>query len=116
MKVDKFREIIQERNRISIETQDEWDYGIGQCCKQEIAILVEDLSSTLQFLKEECTAEEFMWISEITDELAETTHGKEIIDCYKTLIDKYPIESKKYNILNRLKFAEAALKEGDSNV
>ena len=52
MDVNKFREIIKQREN----TDNEWDYGIEQCCKQEIENLSEDIPSTIEFLKNECMA------------------------------------------------------------
>ncbi len=115
MNIDKFRKVIQERIRISTDTQDEWAYGIEQCWKQEIEILSEDVDSTIIFLKEECTDDEYSWISEVIDDLAEKTKRKELIQCYKSLMDKFPEECKKYNIIGSIEFAEAALEEGDSS-
>ena len=59
MDIIKFREVIRQRE----ETDDEWDYGIEQCWEQEIAILTEDIPTTIEYLKNECTAHEYSWIS-----------------------------------------------------
>jgi len=111
MNVEKFREIIKERIRISTETQDEWDYGIEQCWKQEVEILSEDISGTIEFLKNECTADEYSWISEVLEELAERTHSKELVDCYRSLMGKYPEECKTYYIEDIIKDILIGLQE-----
>ncbi|WP_216361344.1 hypothetical protein [Gardnerella vaginalis] len=46
---------------------DEYDYGVEMCNKEEIQILSEDIQSTIEYLKNDCTADEFVWISEIID-------------------------------------------------
>ena len=109
MNIDKFREVIQERDRISKECHDEWSFGIEQCWKREIEILSEDISTTIAFLKNDCTADEFSWISEIIDDLAERTQSRELIDVYKSLMNKFPEECKTYNISGSIQFAENAL-------
>ena len=109
MNIDKFREVIQERERISKECYDEWIFGIEQCWKQEIEILSEDISATITFLKNDCTADEFSWISEIIDDLAERTQSRELVDMYKSLMSKFPEECKIYNISGSIQFAENAL-------
>lgn len=109
MNIDKFREVIQERERISKECYDEWTFGIEQCWKQEIEILSEDISAAIAFLKDECTADEFSWISEIIDDLAERTQSRELVDVYKSLMSKFPEECKTYNISGSIEFAENAL-------
>jgi len=106
MNIDKFREVIKERIRISVETQDEWDYGIDQCLKQEVEILSEDIAGAIEFLKNECTADEYSWIGEILEELIEKTKSKELLDCYKSLIKKFPEECKTYYIEETIKNAE----------
>ena len=105
MDVIKFREVIRERSEMS----DEWLFGIEQCWKKEIEILSQDIPSTIVYLKNECTADEYTWISEIIDDLAESTQSKELIEVYKSLMIKYPDEYKKYSILSSIKFAESSL-------
>ena len=89
MDVVKFREVIRERSEMS----DEWSFGIEQCWKKEIEILSQDIPSTIEYLKNECTADE----------------NREIIGAYKNLMIKYPDEYKKHNISSSIKFAEDAL-------
>lgn len=98
MNIDSFREVIKERIRISEESQDEWAYGIEKCWEQEVGILTEDIPSTLLFLKNDCTADEFSWISEVIEDIAEQTNSREFVECYKSLMSKYPDECNKYNI------------------
>lgn len=111
MNIDKFRMVIQERNRISQECYDEWSFGIEQCWEQEIEILSEDISSTIYFLQNECTADEFSWISEIIDDLAEITQSRELVQVYKGLMVKFPDECKIYNISESIQFAENTLND-----
>lgn len=105
MDVVKFREVIRERSEMS----DEWSFGIEQCWKKEIEILSQDIPSTIEYLKNECTADEYGWISEIIDDLVESTQSKELVEVYKNLMIKYPDEYKKHNISSSIKFAEDAL-------
>ncbi|EGY58136.1 hypothetical protein [Lactobacillus iners] len=55
MDVQKIREVIRRRN----ETHDEYDYGVEMCDKEEIQILSEDIPSTINYLQNQCTADEF---------------------------------------------------------
>ena len=115
MNAERFREIIKERIRISEECNDEWDYGIEKCWKEEIDILSEDIPSSIVFLKNECTAEEYSWISEVIDDLAERTNSHELVRCYKELMTKYSEECKKYNIKGSIEYAEKILTEGKND-
>jgi hypothetical protein len=105
MDIIKFREIIKQRE----ETDDEWDYGVEQCWKREIEILSEDIQSTIEFLENECTAEEYVWISEVFDDIIEKKPSKELVACYKALIKKFPEECATYYIDGVVKDAEAIL-------
>lgn len=111
MNVEKFREVIKQREVID----DEWDYGIEQCWKQEIALLSEDIYSTIEFLKDSCTAEEYSWISEVLEEVVEMVPSKELVQCYKELMTKFPEEYSKYNIAGVIEGAEAILKWEDEH-
>ena len=105
MNIDKFRDVIKKRESCHYE----YDYGIEHCNKEEIAILTEDIPSSIKFLERDCTAEKYSWISEIIDDIAEQTGSREFVDCYKRLMKKFPEECQKYNIAGIIEYAEAAL-------
>lgn len=109
MNIQKFREILLERKRIAVECNDEWSAGIEKCWKQELDILGEDVTTTITFQLDECTAEEFSWISEVIDDLADKTQSQELVQAYKSLMSKYPEECERYNIAGVIQFAENAL-------
>ncbi|MBQ9278153.1 MAG: hypothetical protein IJ224_05915 [Lachnospiraceae bacterium] len=111
MKIEEFRKVIHER----ILCHDEWYQGIEKCWDKEIEILAEDIQSTIDFLNNDCTADEYSWISEIIDDLAEKTMSKELIDCYKNLMLKFPEECKKYNIAGSIEFAEDILNQEEED-
>lgn len=115
MDVQKFKEVIRRRK----ETHDEYDYGVEMCNKEEIQVLAEDIPSTIEYLKNDCTADEFVWISEIIDDLAEKTRNRELIECYKSLMGKFPEESKRYHVDFCIEcaedFLEDTVEDSDSN-
>ena len=115
MDVQKIREVIRRRN----ETHDEYDYGVEMCNKEEIQVLAEDIPSTIEYLKNDCTADEFVWISEIIDDLAEKTRNRELMECYKSLMGKFPEESKRYHVDFCIEcaedFLEDTVEDSDSN-
>lgn len=115
MDVQKFKEVIRRRK----ETHDEYDYGVEMCNKEEIKVLTEDIPSTIEYLKNDCTADEFVWISEIIDDLAEKTRNRELMECYKSLMGKFPEESKRYHVDFCIEcaedFLEDTVEDSDSN-
>ena len=111
MDINSFRRVIKQRE----ETDDEWDYGIEQCWKQEIEILSEDISSTIEFLKNECTSDEFSWISEVIDDIVDKNPSRELVECYKSLMIKFPEECEKYYIAGVVEICENILKWEEEN-
>ena len=112
MNIERFREIIRQREHISKISQDEWDDGIEECWKNEIAVLSEDVMGTVAFLKNECTASEYSWISEVITDLAEQTQNSELVEAFKALARKFPEEAKEYYIANDIQDAEKAIING----
>ncbi len=106
MDIQKLKDVILEREN----TNDEYDYGIEQCHKKMLDIISQDPEGTIAYLRNECTASEFSWLSEIFDEIAETTNSREIIDAFYFLLEKYPEESETYNIRAFVESAEQCLK------
>jgi len=109
MNIEKFREVIARRIYVEDISQGEWKDGIEECLQKEIEILTEDISSTIEFLKNECTADEYSWISEVIDDIAAKTQSRALVETYKSLMEKFPEECKEYNIAGSIQFAEEAL-------
>ncbi len=105
MDVQRFKKVIQKR----INTVDEYYVGVEECWKEEIEILSEDVPSTVAYLKNECTADEFAWICEIIDDLAVKTRSREIVEAYKNLGKKYPDMAKTFSFEFCASYAEEAL-------
>ena len=105
MDIQKLREAIIEREN----TDDEYDYGIEQCHQKMLSIIVQDPQGTVSYLRNECTANEFSWLSEIFDDIAIATNSRAIIEALYFLAEKYPDESKTYNIISFIESAEAIL-------
>ncbi len=116
MNIKKFREIIANRINIDVLSHGEWIDGIEDCWKKEIEILTEDVTSTMDFLENNCTADEYGWVSEVLDEVVEKTQSKEFLDCYKKLLSKFPEENAKYKIEAAIEDAEEILKKISTRV
>ena len=109
MNIEKFKKVIQDHEQ----THDEWQYGVEQCWKKEVEILTEDIPSTIEFLKNDCSANEYSWISEVLDEIVMNSQNYEILKIYKGLMNKFPDECIKYNIEECVKNAEKILEWED---
>ena len=75
------------------------------CQKKEIELLTEDIPTTIDFLRNECTADEYSWISEVIDDVVNLVPSKEFVQCYKDLMIKFPEECTKYNIAGSIENA-----------
>jgi hypothetical protein len=115
MNKEKFREVIARRIYVEEISQGEWADAIEECWKKEIDILSGDIPSTIEFLKNECTADEYTWISEVLDDVIEKKPSKELVECYKSLMKKFPEECAQYNISGVVEICENILKWEEEN-
>ena len=104
---EKLQEIIQKIERLD----PEYDYGIKQCWKEEIELLTRDINATIDFLDHECTSEQFVWISEIFDELVEKTQSRALIECFYRAAKRFPKEASDYYLIRHIKMSEDFLLE-----
>lgn len=95
----KLKEVLDERIKLLDETQDEWDYGLKECWKKEVDILTKNMNETLSYLDNECTEDEYGWLSEIFDDVVKKDPSKEFVDALYRLAEKYPKETKRSNIM-----------------
>ena len=101
----RFREIIKRISELDPNAYNE----IEKCWKVEVSVLSEDISGTIDFLTNECTEDEYAWISEIIDDLIVATQSRALLDCYKQLMVKFPNACDTYNIAYTIECAENAL-------
>lgn len=94
-------------HRLALHPND--DFGIEESWKKLTEILSENVDDTIAFLENDCTADEFSWLSEVFDDVAEKTQSKAFVDCLYRVAKKYPEECKKYYIDRVLMYAEGAL-------
>lgn len=75
-----FKEVIAKRKNI-----DDEDYiSIEKCWDEMTDVFSADINQTVAFM-DECTADEFSWLSEIFDLIAKRTHRQKfILSLYKT--------------------------------
>lgn len=103
--IDKeIREILKERQTVHPEDSN----AIEKLWEKEIDILSRDMSETLDFFSNRCTAEEFVWLSEVFEEVQEKTQSDELRECLYSVAKKYPNETKEYNILDFISDKEEA--------
>ena len=94
MITEKLRKAIANRAA----TDDEWDFGVRQSWREALSIISESLDGVVDFIENDCTADEFSWLSEIYDEIIDVLPSKRIIAALRKTATKYPDEVEKYNI------------------
>jgi hypothetical protein len=82
---NKMDVILNERKKLNLND----DYGIYKSWNEIIEVLSEDEENTIRYL-ETCSKEELYWISEVFEDIAEIIQSKDLIDCLRTLDEKYP--------------------------
>lgn len=106
---EELADILKERIRISVETQDNWDYGIEQCWQKEIELLSRNMDDTILFLENDCGDEEFLWLSEVFEEVAKRTQNRAFVDCLNRIVLKYPDICREYHIDLIVQYADGAI-------
>lgn len=76
----------------------EWDYGVQQSWKEVLAIISESLDDTVNFIENDCTPNEFSWLSEIYNKIIDIFPSQKIITALRKTASKYPDEVEKYNL------------------
>ncbi len=74
------------------------DYDTNPVILETIGLMTKDIRETISFLENDCTEEQFIWLSEVFDEIAEKTKSKDFIDALMRVSKKYPQATEKYNI------------------
>ena len=87
------------------------DYEIYAIWDELIDILRQDSPSTINFILNDCTEEEYAGILEISDDLSFIFQSKAFIEALEKTADKYPSLKEKYNISGMIFFAKQALHE-----
>lgn len=93
---DKIRNVLTKRKQLHPEDL----FATEECWKEEIEILSADIDQTIDFLLNRCTGEEFVWLSEVFEEVQERTVAEKLKQCIYKVAEKYPEETREYSILD----------------
>ena len=106
MEFNDFRDMIKRRAQIEEENYSE----IEACWEEMIDLFASDINRLIGFL-DVCAEDEFSWLSEIFDGIAERSRSREFIAVLYQTAEKYPEETRKYNILEFIASAEYIVNE-----
>ena len=82
--------------RISLHPED--SFAAEKCWDEEMRVLCRDIEDTIDFMSNRCTGEEYVWLSEVFEEVQEKLQSPKFNECLKALTKKYPKETEEYNI------------------
>ena len=86
-------------------------YETSPTIKAEIELISKNLQDTIQFLDNDCTAKQLVWMSEVFEEISAKLQSWEFIDALKRTADRFPDECKRYNIRECISYAEGQLSD-----
>lgn len=97
---DEYDALIEEREHTYI-----MDFREPVIMKM-IKLMTEDMTKTIDFLDHGCTGDQFAWLSEIFEEIAEASQSHEFIAAPRRAAKRYPEETKQFNIISFIDDAE----------
>ena len=108
---DEYPEIIKQRIKDDglDDTPDYWE--TSPTIKYEIELFTRNLQETIDFLNNDCTAEQLSWMAEVFEEISAKLQSWDFIDALRRCADKYPEECKIYNIRECIEYAIGQLND-----
>lgn len=100
----KYQELVNER------VNTDWEYKIDKICEDLITMITEDdcaFNDFIEYMQNDMTAEEYIYLSEISDEISQIKPSHKFVEAYRGLTLKYPKETKDYQIMSFIEVAEA---------
>ena len=113
---EEFKRLIFARKN----TDDIDDFAVDIAWKNTINYVCQDnetFNDFVQYIKTEMTGDEYVYLSEIADDVSGITVSLEFVEAFKSLAKKYPKETADYYIARFIRDAEYVvnffLKEGE---
>ena len=78
---------------------------ISLAIKPEIELFSRNLQETIDFLDNDCTADQLSWMSEVFEEISAKLQSWDFIDALNRCADKYSEECKVYSIKECIEYA-----------
>ena len=86
-------------------------YDNSPTIKAEINLLSRNLQETIDFLNNDCSAEQLIWLSEVFEEISAKLQSWDFIDALHRCADRYTEECKVYNIRECIEYAIGQLND-----
>ncbi len=105
MNIEKLRQLIKERINLHPE-----DPTISSYWEQEADILSANVEESIHFFRDECTDEEFSWLSEVFDDIIDRTKSVELISVWEMRLQTISNEEDRNSIETDINYAKLKLK------
>lgn len=96
---DEFRNILTKR--ISLHPEDY--INIEKCWEEETRILTSNMEQAINFIINECTDDEFYWMSEIFEDIAHDSPSIDFVDALKKRVNLMNDGEDKNSVLREIK-------------
>ena len=68
------------------------EVGIEECWAEMADILSKDISGTIDYITNDCTIEEFYWLSSVFENVVKKTQSKDVLAALKDFLPRIKIE------------------------
>ena len=102
---NKIDEIIKRRLNLKLEDDDK----LEECWAEEIRILLNNITQTKDYYKNDCSDEVLFWTSEVFEELIEQTQSKELLNVLEYRALSVTNEMYRNDILEEINYAKFKL-------
>ena len=59
------------------------DFVLQKCWNQEISLMSDNMEETINFILTECSIEEFFWLGEVFEDVANKTQSQAFVKCLR---------------------------------
>lgn len=81
---------------------DECYWQLDEYSEELSSYISSHLPETINFIRNDCSADDFSWLSEIFGEIVRKTKSREFLDCLKETARKFPEECEKHYITDTI--------------
>ena len=108
---DEYKKIVRQ---LKLERKNHLDEvpnyeDISLAMKPEIELFTRNLQETIQFLDNDCTADQLSWMMEVFEKISAKLQNWEFIDALKRAADRFPKACEEYSIRDFILSAEGQL-------
>ncbi len=88
--------LISLRKKISLEN----DWQTEQWWKNISDFMAEQIIETINFIENNCSADDFILLSEIFEDITQKSNNKDFVRCIEKISKKYATECEEYNVFS----------------